>query len=142
MKAHACPLCSGDGGQLLVRAAEWRIVLADEPGWPGFARVIWDRHVGEMSDLAPTQRSELMRTVCALESVMRDVLAPDKVNLASLGNQVPHLHWHVIPRYRDDSHFPAPVWAAPSRPPRPADPALIARFRDAVTAYFAPHAAG
>ena len=46
---------------------------------------------------------------------LRTVLAPDKINLASLGNVVPHLHWHVIPRFADDAHFPAPVWAARAR---------------------------
>jgi diadenosine tetraphosphate (Ap4A) HIT family hydrolase len=38
------------------------------------------------------------------------VLHPDKINLASFGNVVPHLHWHVIPRFEDDAHFPAPIW--------------------------------
>jgi diadenosine tetraphosphate (Ap4A) HIT family hydrolase len=42
-------------------------------------------------------------------------MKPGKVNLASLGNQVPHLHWHVIPRYADDAHFPKPIWATPER---------------------------
>jgi diadenosine tetraphosphate (Ap4A) HIT family hydrolase len=43
--------------------------------------------------------------------MLRRLLQPTKVNLASLGNQVPHLHWHVIPRFADDAHFPDPVWA-------------------------------
>ena len=69
---HAeCQLCERDGGRLLVRARAWRIVLADEPGWPGFSRVIWNTHVAEMTDLLPEERSELMRIVCRLESVMR-----------------------------------------------------------------------
>jgi len=37
-------------------------------------------------------------------------LHPDKINLASLGNQVPHLHWHVIPRFKDDPHWPFAIW--------------------------------
>jgi diadenosine tetraphosphate (Ap4A) HIT family hydrolase len=44
------------------------------------------------------------------------------MNLASLGNMTPHLHWHVIPRWRDDRHFPGPIWGSPqrdTRPPRP-----------------------
>ena len=49
------------------------------------------------------------------ERVLRAELAPDKINLATLGNQVPHLHWHVIPRFADDAHFPDPVWAARRR---------------------------
>jgi diadenosine tetraphosphate (Ap4A) HIT family hydrolase len=54
---------------------------------------------------------------------VREVMQPDKVNLASLGNVVPHLHWHVIPRYTDDAHFPAPVWAPAVRV---TDPAVLA----------------
>jgi diadenosine tetraphosphate (Ap4A) HIT family hydrolase len=46
---------------------------------------------------------------------VRNIFEPQKVNVASLGNVVPHLHWHVIPRFVDDAHFPAPVWATPAR---------------------------
>jgi diadenosine tetraphosphate (Ap4A) HIT family hydrolase len=53
--------------------------------------------------------------VLSAESALREAAQPHKVNLASLGNVVPHLHWHVIPRWRDDRHFPDPIWAAPRR---------------------------
>jgi diadenosine tetraphosphate (Ap4A) HIT family hydrolase len=46
--------------------------------------------------------------------------------VASLGNVVPHLHWHVIPRYADDAHFPAPVWA---QAVRETDAAVLAQRR-------------
>jgi diadenosine tetraphosphate (Ap4A) HIT family hydrolase len=42
-------------------------------------------------------------------------MGADKMNLASLGNQTPHVHWHVVPRFRDDRHFPGPIWATPKR---------------------------
>jgi diadenosine tetraphosphate (Ap4A) HIT family hydrolase len=83
--------------------------------YPGFCRVIWNAHVSEMTDLAPMDRSILMRTVCQVETALREVLQPQKINLASLGNLVPHLHWHLIPRFVDDAHFPNPVWAQPMR---------------------------
>jgi diadenosine tetraphosphate (Ap4A) HIT family hydrolase len=69
--------------------------------------------------------------VLRTEKAIRHVMQPDKINLASLGNVVPHLHWHVIPRWRDDRHFPAPVWAAPARDatPRRAD---LARLKAAL----------
>jgi diadenosine tetraphosphate (Ap4A) HIT family hydrolase len=92
-----------------------RVVLAEERDYPGFVRVILNRHVREMSDLAPADRDRLMRVVFEAEAALRTLLRPDKVNLASLGNVVPHLHWHVIPRFRDDPTFPAAVWAAPVR---------------------------
>ena len=78
-----------------------------------------------MSDLTPAARLALMNTVNQVELAQRAVLDPDKINLASLGNVVPHLHWHVIPRYRDDAHFPGPIWAAAVRVTDPAT--LIAR---------------
>ena len=68
-----------------------------------------------MTDLTPADRAHCLRVVFAVEQVLRDVLRPDKVNVASLGNQVPHVHWHVIPRFADDAHFPDPVWAARRR---------------------------
>lgn len=99
------------------QGADHRVILADEPRHPGFCRVVWTAHVREMSDLPPADAARLMATVLTVERVLREQLAPDKINLASLGNVVPHLHWHVIPRWCDDSHFPDPVWAAPRREP-------------------------
>ncbi|MCE1242296.1 HIT family protein [Oryzomicrobium sp.] len=108
----ACPLCATPGGQLLVESPEWRIIRAEEPDYPGFLRVIWSRHAGEMSDLDDGEQQRLMAAVLACERVLRRLYAPDKVNLASLGNMVPHLHWHIIPRWRDDPTFPGAIWAA------------------------------
>jgi diadenosine tetraphosphate (Ap4A) HIT family hydrolase len=69
-----------------------------------------------MTDLAAPERERLRRVVFACEHALRELVRPDKVNLASLGNQVPHLHWHVIARFADDSRFPDAVWAPPRRP--------------------------
>ncbi|MCC6609965.1 MAG: HIT family protein [Burkholderiales bacterium] len=124
-----CELCAGPGGTVLWRDGFCRVVAAGDPDYPGFCRVILDRHVREMTDLAPEERARLMRVVFEVEAALRELLSPDKVNLASLGNAVPHLHWHVIPRFRDDRHFPAPVWAAPARaggPDRAFDPVALA----------------
>jgi diadenosine tetraphosphate (Ap4A) HIT family hydrolase len=92
-----------------------RLVWVDDADYPGFCRVILERHVSEMTDLAAPERERLMRVVFDAEAALRESVAPDKVNLASLGNAVPHLHWHVIPRWRDDRHFPKPIWAEPAR---------------------------
>ena len=91
------------------------MVRADEPDYPGFCRVILERHATELTQLPGEERLALMRVVFAVEEAVRETMQPDKVNVASLGNMTPHVHWHVIPRYRDDRHFPAPVWAAPQR---------------------------
>ena len=87
------------------------VILVDDANYPGFCRVVWNEHVKEMSDLNPAERALLNESVYRVELALREVMAPAKVNLASLGNVVPHLHWHVIPRFADDAQFPGPVWA-------------------------------
>ena len=110
-----CPLCDTPGGTVLWQDDFCRIVLADEPDHPGFLRVILNVHVKEMTDLPAADQQALLRVVMAAEAALREVMTPDKINLASLGNVVPHLHWHVIPRFADDPHFPNPVWGERKR---------------------------
>lgn len=112
--SKVCELCATDGGDVLYRDAELRIVaVAGEDGlaYRGFCRVIWNRHVKEMTDLVDEERAAFMKAVFKLEAVLRVHLTPEKMNIASLGNMTPHLHWHVIPRFVDDLTFPKPIWA-------------------------------
>jgi diadenosine tetraphosphate (Ap4A) HIT family hydrolase len=110
-----CELCATVGGQLLWEDPRCRVVLIDEPGYAGYCRVIWKAHVAEMTDLADPDRAHCLRVVLATESALRELLSPHKVNLASLGNFTPHVHWHVIPRFRDDPHFPQAIWGPRQR---------------------------
>jgi diadenosine tetraphosphate (Ap4A) HIT family hydrolase len=132
MSTHpgACELCESPGGEVLWQDERCRVIRVAGPdalAFPGFCRVVWHAHVREMSDLAAADRRHLLDVVGAVEAAVRAVVAPAKINLASLGNVVPHLHWHVIPRWTDDSHFPAPIWAAAARPVPPrAQPASAA----------------
>src|ERR1700751_2548127 len=110
-----CVFCREDGGDVLWQDDSLCVPLADEHDYPGFCRVIWNAHVAEFSDLAAGERDRVMRVVYAVERAMRSVMQPVKVNLASLGNQVPHVHLHVIPRFSNDAHFPLPIWAPRQR---------------------------
>lgn len=128
-----CELCAASGGAVLWSNGNCRVVKVDDPVLPGFWRVIWHAHVGEMTDLPLLARNDLMAVVFALEAAIRECWQPDKINLASFGNVVPHLHWHVIPRWRDDRFFPEPIWGKPQReviPSRtaPEDGTLLAAF--------------
>jgi len=109
---NACPLCAAQDETVLWRDVRCRVILVNEPDYPGFCRVIWNQHVREMTDLPESDRARFMNVVFAVESALRELLHPGKINLASLGNQTPHLHWHVIPRYPDDAHFPGSIWSA------------------------------
>ena len=110
-----CPLCQQDGGALIWRGEKLRVIRAEEAGFPAFYRVVWNDHVAEFSDLSAADRAHCMEVVVQVEQALRQQLQPTKINLATLGNMVAHLHWHVIVRFDWDSHFPAPVWAAAQR---------------------------
>ena len=110
-----CPLCVEDGGQLIWRGEKLRVIRADEAGFPAFNRVVCNTHVAEFSDLNPADRAHCMDVVVQVEQALRQHLQPSKINLATLGNMVAHLHWHVVARFDWDSHFPAPVWAPAQR---------------------------
>ena len=116
MAEVACPLCAEDGGALVWRGEHLRVIRAQEAGFPAFYRVVWNAHVAEFSDLSAAERVHCMEAVALVEQALRELLAPTKVNIAALGNMVPHLHWHVIARFGWDSHFPSPVWAVAQRP--------------------------
>jgi diadenosine tetraphosphate (Ap4A) HIT family hydrolase len=121
-----CELCENVGGTLLWQDALCRVVLVEDRDYPGLCRVIWTKHVKEMTDLPLAERRHLMDVVFTVESAVRQVLQPDKINLASLGNLTPHLHWHVIPRWRNDRHFPNPIWGETQRDTQLATPLNLA----------------
>ena len=111
-----CILCTEElkpgEGELIWRGDDCRVILVNDPDLPGFCRVIWNRHVSEMTDLTYGEREHVMALVFAVEEAIRHVMHPDKVNLAALGNMVPHIHWHVIPRFKEDAFFPGSAWSA------------------------------
>jgi diadenosine tetraphosphate (Ap4A) HIT family hydrolase len=134
--AKVCELCDTDGGEVLFRSADFRVVLVADVAYPGFCRVVWQQHVKEMTSLSAAQRTLFMDAVWAVEAALLEVMQPSKVNLASLGNMTQHLHWHVIPRFVDDAHFPQPIWSIAQRAPAAAllaeRTALLPSLREAV----------
>lgn len=109
-----CELCSKAGGELIWQDSFCRVVSIDDVDYPGFCRVILNQHIKEMTELDSKQRERLMAVVFAVEQAVREILQPEKINLASLGNMTPHIHWHIIPRFKQDKTFPNPIWG-PSR---------------------------
>ena len=114
-----CDLCkllaAPAAGVVIWSDAQLTVVAVDEAEYPGFTRVVWNAHVKEMTDLSPAERTRVMDVVWQVEQAQRDLMAPEKINLASFGNMTPHVHWHVIPRYLGDAHFPNPTWAVAQR---------------------------
>ena len=115
-----CELCELKA-PAVYRDDKLSVIIVDDAAYPGFCRVIWNEHVKEMSDLPQADRMLINEAVYQVELALVSVMKPFKVNLASLGNMVPHLHWHVIPRFEDDAQFPSPVWAPVVRTTAEAD---------------------
>jgi diadenosine tetraphosphate (Ap4A) HIT family hydrolase len=129
-----CPHCAGVGEDRLWEGATHRVVLVHQDGFPGWCRVIWNTHVGEYTDLSEGERARFMHTVALVEEALRAELKPAKINLASLGTAMPHLHMHIIPRFPDDPTFPDPVWLPPVRA---TNRALPPQFSDTMRARLA-----
>jgi diadenosine tetraphosphate (Ap4A) HIT family hydrolase len=111
-----CILCNEDGGQIIYKNKLLRVILAGDTLYPGFVRLILNPHYKEMSDLSSEDAASVFTTVLTIEKLVRQIFNPDKINLASLGNVVPHLHWHIIPRFYNDAHYPNPIWGLTTNP--------------------------
>lgn len=123
---NSCILCSEDGGIVVWRNKALRVVTVDDADLPGYTRVIWNSHIAEMGGLGDQERAHIMEVVFLVESVQARILAPHKVNLASLGNMTPHLHWHIVPRWREDPWFPDSIWS----PRRERDASMLAQWQE------------
>ena len=136
MSGQNCVYCNGVAEALLWSDAQCRVIHVPDARFDGLCRVVWNRNVAEFSDLDDAARIHVMKVVAGVEKGLRALLTPNKINLASLGTAVPHLHWHVVPRYRDDSHYPEPIWGAPQRAGivRPLPPDFASRMQQAVDA--------
>lgn len=132
-EVRSCGLC-GYGTRAAVlpvaATAALRVVrVQDEPDYPAYYRIVWNEHAREFSELTPAERAHCTDALVAVERVLLERLAPIKINLASLGNVVPHLHWHVVARFEWDAHFPQSIWGARQREaPAAALEALAARM--------------
>ncbi|MGD8477467.1 MAG: HIT family protein, partial [Burkholderiales bacterium] len=127
------------GGEVVWSNVLARVVRVDDEDHPAFCRVILQRHVREMTDLDDSERGALMRIVFAAEQAQRTLLEPEKINLACFGNMVAHVHWHVIPRFRLDPHYPNPVWGSRTAGTARALPEHYwAHFRDELVAQLGP----
>ena len=90
--------------------------LMDDANHPWLVLVPRIAGAVEMIDLTDAQRTHLRREIDQAARALREAVAPDKLNIATLGNMVQQLHVHVIARYRDDVAWPRPVWgAAPAK---------------------------
>jgi|LauGreDrversion4_2_1035121.scaffolds.fasta_scaffold45712_2 diadenosine tetraphosphate (Ap4A) HIT family hydrolase len=105
-----CFFCQNSGGEELYNCDAYRIIEVDDSDYPGYLRVVLNPHLRELTDLSFDENINLYQAVIKCEQILRQTLNPEKINIASFGNVTPHIHWHIIPRFSDDKHFPNPIW--------------------------------
>jgi diadenosine tetraphosphate (Ap4A) HIT family hydrolase len=108
-----CPLCNPTNENVIFQNDFVRVILVDEI--PGYVRVITQKHVKKFSDLSDDEAVNLTMLVKKIEKIIIQTLKPDKVNIASLGNMVPHMHVHIIPRFKNDPWWPGATFCEKQR---------------------------
>ena len=128
MTAADCRFCTGERPAADHKVAELDATVAylhDDQFFAGWMVLVLKRHATELFELAPAERARMIDDVSRAAAALRDVFAPRKINYECLGNQVPHVHWHLIPRLADDPAPLAAVWTV-AHTPVPLDPAALA----------------
>ena len=127
MSDPACKACQGTWPRedhFIADLGLSKAYLHDDQFFPGWTVVVFQRHATELFHLAPTERIQLMEEVNLVAKTLAHVLAAKKINYELLGNQLPHIHWHLIPRLAADPAPLEPVWRVEHDPVRRAGPDL------------------
>jgi diadenosine tetraphosphate (Ap4A) HIT family hydrolase len=138
MKDPACKACSGTwprADHFIADLGLSNAYLRDDQFFPGWTFVVFKRHATELFHLAPTERIQLMEEVNLVAKVVAQVFEAKKMNYELLGNQLPHIHWHVIPRLASDPDPLEPVWRVQHEPvlrSRPDLQSTIQRLQQAI----------
>ena len=119
MTDPACEVCSGTwprADHFIANIGLSKVYLHDDQFFPGWIVVVFKRHATELFHLAPTERIQLMEEVNLVAKVVAQVYEARKINYELLGNQLPHIHWHIIPRLANDPAPLEPVWRMQHEP--------------------------
>jgi diadenosine tetraphosphate (Ap4A) HIT family hydrolase len=114
-----CPLCaprpeSNDYWDLIVPLSVSSLYLAKNQTYRGQCQLTFDRrHVARLDQLEEDEYAAFVADLFLAQHAVARALRPDHMNVESLGNVVPHLHWHIIPRYVNDARWGLPIWTTP-----------------------------
>jgi diadenosine tetraphosphate (Ap4A) HIT family hydrolase len=91
------------------------VVLNRDQYFPGYTLLFTKRHATELFHLDRTVRGRLMEEVSCVAEALFKLFKPDKINYELLGNMVPHIHWHLVPRHSAEPLWPRPIWSEPHK---------------------------
>lgn len=109
-----CPMCSrwdDDSDLRIIEFAHSFVVLNRDQFFPGYCLLFTKEHVTELFHLDRVVRAELIENINQVAQALYTVFKPDKLNYELLGNMVPHMHWHLVPRHATEPLWPRPIWA-------------------------------
>ena len=121
MSPDGCPFCAKEPQDPARRIAELGtsvLYLAEDQFFPGWCLLILKRHAAELWQLDPAERTTLMEEVSRVARALASVFDAVKMNYELLGNQVAHVHWHLVPRRADDPSPRLPTWTVEHAPKR------------------------
>ena len=110
-----CGLCKAPTLPILWSGHNFRIVLVTDQNIKGYLRLELLEHVSEIHQLSQSIKHQMYSLLNIIEINLINIFNPDKINIASLGNKTPHIHWHIISRYKHDNFFPESIWSKPTR---------------------------
>ena len=116
MTNKTCVMCSrwnDDSALRIIEFAHSYVILNRDQFFPGYCLLFTKQHVTELFHLDPVLRAELIENINQVAQALHDVFKPDKLNYELLGNMVPHMHWHLVPRFATETLWPRPIWAEP-----------------------------
>lgn len=118
-----CPACrriaslgAGEWGSLFIRELdETAVFLHEHQRYEGWCVLLLKEHVEHLADLPVERQSRIFAEVARVARAVRAVTHPRRINYECLGNQLAHVHWHVIPRYAppQDPDPTETVWVRP-----------------------------
>jgi diadenosine tetraphosphate (Ap4A) HIT family hydrolase len=132
MTGEPCVMCDKygrSGGPLhIADLALSRVFLHEDQFFPGYVLLVLRRHVTELYDLPAADRATLIEEVSRVAQALAQVFRPVKMNYELLGNMVPHIHWHLVPRLATDPGLRSPIWTVEHQPTPPAPAAARERI--------------
>ena len=111
-----CLMCTKWADEPELRIAELEccyVLLNRDQFFTGYTFLLIKEHMIELFHLDREKLVLVMEEVAAVASALSMLFKADKINYELLGNMVPHMHWHLVPRFRTDQVWPRPIWAMP-----------------------------
>ena len=108
-----CTRWQDDADLQILETQHCRVVLNRDQYFPGYTLLFTREHVTELFHLDKPVRQAVMEDVTRVAAALFAVYRPDKMNYELLGNMVPHIHWHLVPRFASDALWPRPIWSEP-----------------------------